>query len=599
MGDYKTADSFFHLEFPIRVSGLSTNFSWLSAKEKEAYWQQEEPFFNRLNTFAGNTSMAYPPSTVLSFNAGLISKSLLLESSRELATAIAQSKDETLKLNYSEMIQLRRLYQEMQSEGSDQRELMDRYLKQADSLDKILVLSLGVYAESKRKFETTWKDVQSGLSASEVAIEFGRYFDKADSLNRYMALLVKPGYEQPRLVKLGDEKSIQNARQDMDFSTLYNLVWRDLDTLLNGVQTIYYSPAGELNNVSFAALCYQAGDSTLASSENQRNVIWEEQKTKTTQCQGLLLDKYKLHQLTSTRYLADGTLQRANAMTSTIALYGGIHYDDLPEKVTRTDVHKSNEDVAFQLNLDQYKKQNPQNDPRASVRSSSAYGKKMKYLEGTKTEVENIALVTKNKQWKVHTSTALNASEHALKEDLNREMPGVLHIATHGFAFPDLAKRESDMRDLEGNTRYKVSEDPMFRCGLMLSGSNISWTGGAETMIEQTGEDGILTAAEVANLNLTGTKLVVLSACETGLGKIEGTEGTFGLKRGFKLAGVEQIMVSLWSVPDAQTMELMTLFYTDLASTMDPVESFEKAQKEMKQRYPTEPEKWAGFVLVR
>jgi CHAT domain-containing protein len=98
---------------------------------------------------------------------------------------------------------------------------------------------------------------------------------------------------------------------------------------------------------------------------------------------------------------------------------------------------------------------------------------------------------------------------------------------------------------------------------------------------------------------LTGTKLVVLSACETGLGKIEGTEGTFGLKRGFKLAGVEQIMVSLWSVPDAQTMELMTLFYTDLASTMDPVESFEKAQKEMKQRYPTEPEKWAGFVLVR
>jgi len=118
-------------------------------------------------------------------------------------------------------------------------------------------------------------------------------------------------------------------------------------------------------------------------------------------------------------------------------------------------------------------------------------------------------------------------------------------------------------------------------------------------MIDKTGEDGILTAAEVANLDLTNTKLVVLSACETGLGKIEGSEGTFGLKRGFKLAGVEQMIVSLWSVPDKETMELMTLFYTDLSKTLNPVISFEKAQKEMRLKYPTEPEKWAGFVLVR
>ena len=139
----------------------------------------------------------------------------------------------------------------------------------------------------------------------------------------------------------------------------------------------------------------------------------------------------------------------------------------------------------------------------------------------------------------------------------------------------------------------------MVRCGLMLSGSNISWTGNPKKMIEQTGEDGILTAAEVSSMNLSNTKLVVLSACETGLGKIEGSEGTFGLKRGFKLAGVEQMIVSLWSVPDKETMELMTLFYTDLTKTLNPVISFEKAQKEMRNKYPTEPEKWAGFVLVR
>ena len=91
----------------------------------------------------------------------------------------------------------------------------------------------------------------------------------------------------------------------------------------------------------------------------------------------------------------------------------------------------------------------------------------------------------------------------------------------------------------------------------------------------------------------------MLSACETGLGKIEGGEGVFGLKRAFKLAGVEQIIVSLWEVPDQETMQLMTLFYEDLAKTQNAIVSFEKAQKEMCKRYPTQPDLWAGFVLVR
>jgi len=139
----------------------------------------------------------------------------------------------------------------------------------------------------------------------------------------------------------------------------------------------------------------------------------------------------------------------------------------------------------------------------------------------------------------------------------------------------------------------------MVRCGLMFSGSNVSWTGNSQKMIKETGEDGILTAAEVSNMDLSNTKLVVLSACETGLGKIEGSEGTFGLKRGFKLAGVEQMIVSLWSVPDKETMELMTIFYEDLTQSLNPVVSFEKAQKQMRETYPKHPDLWAGFVLVR
>jgi CHAT domain-containing protein len=104
---------------------------------------------------------------------------------------------------------------------------------------------------------------------------------------------------------------------------------------------------------------------------------------------------------------------------------------------------------------------------------------------------------------------------------------------------------------------------------------------------------------EVSQLHLTHTRLVVLSACETGLGKIEGSEGTFGLKRGFKLAGVEQLIVSLWSVPDKETMELMTSFYTELARIKTPTSAFSAAQKAMRLKYPNRPDLWAGFVLVR
>jgi CHAT domain-containing protein len=180
-----------------------------------------------------------------------------------------------------------------------------------------------------------------------------------------------------------------------------------------------------------------------------------------------------------------------------------------------------------------------------------------------------------------------------------RHAKSILHIATHGYAFPEYNFDDTTTGKNSLRYSYRYSTNPMVRSGLILAGGNWAWTG-SDTLSKLGAEqNGILTALEVSQLNLKKTKLVVLSACETGLGKIEGSEGTFGLKRGFKLAGVEQMIVSLWSVPDKETMELMTLFYSDLTKTLNPVTSFEKAQKEMRTKYPTDPEKWAGFVLVR
>ena len=599
MGDYKLAESFFIKAISIKLRNLNSTLCWLSAQEKQLYWNQEKYFYGNMISFSVSAFESVPTSTEISYKAIITSKSLLLETSRELDQAIAQSLDKEIKSQFTEMKNLRKFYSKLQSEGSTNKEIMERYKTQADSLDKILVNKLGEYAASKRKFEITWKDVQSNLANTDAAIEYARYYDDKDSLYKYMALVVRPNYEYPKLVKLGEESNIRIAAQNKDFSSLYDLIWKDIDTLLKGVQTVYYSPAGELNSVSFSAMCFEAGDSVLQDIAQNRGVIITTNKEKSQSCNAVLLDKYTLHQLTTTRYLADGTLNKTKLMNSSLALYGGINYDDLPIKSDSISTEITNEEYAFQLNLSKTNSNKKINKKRGKKRSSSNFGEKLEYLSGTKEEITNIAFLMKNSKWEVLSRSDKGSGEYEFKKDLETKVPGVLHIATHGFAFPDELKKETNLVDLNQTSTYKISEDPMVRCGLLLSGANISWMGNPQKMIEQTGDDGILTAAEVANLDLSKTKLVVLSACETGLGKIEGSEGTFGLKRGFKLAGVEQIIVSLWSVPDKETMELMTLFYTDLTKTLNPVISFSNAQKEMRNIYPTDPEKWAGFVLVR
>ena len=132
---------------------------------------------------------------------------------------------------------------------------MERLNGEADSLDKILVNSLGEYAASKRKFEITWEDVQSNLNPTEAAIEFTKYYDDKDSVDKYMALIVRPDYKYPKLALLGEEEQISEYIENRGFEALYPMVWEPIEKHLSGVKRVYYSPVGQLNNLSFSALC--------------------------------------------------------------------------------------------------------------------------------------------------------------------------------------------------------------------------------------------------------------------------------------------------------------------------------------------------------
>ena len=130
------------------------------------------------------------------------------------------------------------------------------------------------------------------------------------------------------------------------------------------------------------------------------------------------------------------------------------------------------------------------------------------------------------------------------------------------------------------------------RSGLVLAGANNVWY----ESVAGNDNDGILTAQEVSELDMAKTRLIVLSACETALGDIKGSEGVYGLQRAFKMAGAKFIIMSLWQVPDKETVEFMETFYSKLLKIKEIKMAFSETQKEMRQKY--DPYFWAAFVLI-
>jgi len=209
---------------------------------------------------------------------------------------------------------------------------------------------------------------------------------------------------------------------------------------------------------------------------------------------------------------------------------------------------------------------NPQSTDGSSRRSIDFRSFKFDRLPGTAAEAQALKSVLPDAS--VLTGTA--ATETAAKKIAG---PRILHIATHGFF----------LEDLPGN-----AEDPMLRSGLVFAGVNA---------LSSAEDDGVLTALEASNLDLRGTKLVVLSACETGLGEVKNGEGVFGLRRAFVVAGAETLLMSLWQVADEATKDLMTSYYNRLSRGESRSEALRQTQLAMlKDPKTAHPFFWAAFI---
>jgi len=225
-----------------------------------------------------------------------------------------------------------------------------------------------------------------------------------------------------------------------------------------------------------------------------------------------------------------------------------------------------------------------------------AYGAKevpFERLEGTRVEGERIAELLD-----VEPLLGSGALEKSVKDSRS---PRVLHLATHGFFLADtprdLNEEQIGLGPVDGPrigslARLTHVENPLLRSGLALAGAN-TWLEGNN--LPEEAEDGLLTAEDVTGMDLLATELVVLSACETGLGEVHGGEGVYGLRRAFVVAGANTLVMSLWQVPDKQTQELMEDFYMRILERQSLAEALREAQLAIKEKYP-DPLYWGAFV---
>ena len=269
--------------------------------------------------------------------------------------------------------------------------------------------------------------------------------------------------------------------------------------------------------------------------------------------QRALLETVEVHLLNNANELNGLSVQALNHKT--ISLFGGADFDNTPGGQT--------------------------------IHSDSA--RTWNYLSSSSDEVKRLADMFEKNSWATKLYLGVKASEENLKALSGNKSPEILHIATHGFYLPSVNSADSN------SIADKSKPDfPLLRSGFVLSGANVY--GNHDTSLINH-EDGIVTAQEISNLNFMNTRLVTLSACETALGDINNNEGVYGLQRAFKIAGVKEMLITLWQIPDKETKELMTLFYQHVFEGNSYYEALRKAQIAIRLSYP-DPAVWAGFELI-
>lgn len=535
---------------------INTHFKWLSESERSMFWNKENIYFLIHPSFYYSTN---DPSFVdMSFDGALLSKGLLLQSSQELNNLLMESGNRLVVEKVEKLRSLHQTLNKLYEKPISERLLNTDSLEiEAQDLEKDLLFQSKEYGDYTRFMSVKWADVQKGLSEKDVAIEFVDLPVFYSDSTMYAALVLRKDWGGPRMISLFEKKEVEqylNHSPNKLYSgdvgiKLYQLMWKPLEEVIQKGDVVHFSAAGVYHQLALEYL--QSEDGTP------------------------LCDIYNFHRLSSTRQLA---LDDIVTSFENATLYGGIQYDVNPQEM----LVESNK---FQVdeNLHAYR----------GISMDSLRGNKWISLDNTIKEIDFISDELSRNQIKTALFTGTNANEESIKA-LSGKKTNLLHLATHGFFLPIEEARKVDYFQMIDRDDNPTPDMSMRRSGLIMAGGNRAWSG--DTIPEEV-DDGILTAQEISVLDFREMELVVLSACETGLGDINTSEGVFGLQRAFKKAGAKTLIMSLWKVNDEVTKSLMNKFYQSLLSGKTKHEAFLEAQQFIRSRHP-EPQNWAAFIML-
>lgn len=475
----------------------------------------------------------------------LLSKGILLNSDIEMSRLLLESGDTAVVRIYEEMRTNRSIANRQREnlfrlEGDAKEEMVefiDSLARMADRQERELVARSKTFGDYTRNLAINWQDVRDRLGEGDIAVEFLE-IPTVDGRVVYAAMTLKQGYDAPHFTVLFGKETLDGLDKNFYFASpaLYNMVWQPLAGELEGVENVYFAPAGELHRIA------------IEYAPVSGNEIFS--------------DRYNAFRLTSTRQLAvSGNVRGGDGCSA--ALYGGLRYDASPSAIA-SDGRKYSK-AATVRSLDYIV-------PAVAADSLIARGS-ITELPATKAEIDSIEAIMGVRNLDVESFSGILGTEASFKA-LSGQRKNIIHVATHGFygkSAPEDYKAMM-MPALPVNRDRYVEDKAMTRSGLLFAGAANAW------QMPDTIDNGILTAQEVAALDLRGLDLCVLSACETGLGEITG-EGVFGLQRGFKKAGAGTLLVSLRPVYDEATSLLMTEFYRNYLSGKSKTESLRAAQR--------------------
>ena len=568
LGNFAEASESFAAYFELASSTITRTFSSLTESQRALYWEQYYGFFtDDIYRFAYGIST--PLLNCTAYNVAILGKGLLLNAEMEMRKLILESGDEDALRMYNDIqvsrVKLDRLYED----PVGKKDAIDSLNNDIENRQQQLMKRSKVFGDYTRNLTLKWTDVQSALGKKDIAIEFETYTHKDTTF--YIALTLRPDYTEPHLVELFTSKDLERLRPRIDrsgmkdyyaSSKMTEVVWGNLSEELSGVENVYFSPAGELNNIGIEYMKDADGKHLLSEKRNYYRLTSTRELTK----------EYRTHKI------ADATL------------YGGILYDVTPE-TKLTGKESDSERLARMADR-----------PGISLDSLSVTrgGGKWAYLGGSKEEAEAISSTLSSKKVRNDLLEGADGTEESFKA-LSGAKKDVIHVATHGFYYTETQAARGGLEDssfmLDGESQAPKEDKALTRSGLLFAGAQNAFDG-KDIPIDV--EDGILTAKDISRMDLRGTDLVVISACQSGLGEVTG-DGVFGLQRGFKKAGVQSIVMSLWEVSDEATKIMMTRFYENLSKGKSKYVSFRDAQNYLRKYdggFYNEPQYYAAFVLL-